>query len=260
MLTYYYDVKDENELPKGSKFVDPYDKQVFYVKDKESLPNFIKRIQQSRDQLGHRKILDKDLRQLVIDSLVISSSRAIMKKYFMQKTAFPTMQSLLSFITTLAYSLINSNNVSVKDQERRLSDCFNGCSFHKSSKVSGLSELTKNLVNKVVNSVSGMQLDKTKYELANMPLGSCGMCGGCQLSNKKHLSAQSVLAGLHPESIERILRVYGSSSFGRCWQLREALENPKLKQILISKLQNCNIDAVELLKEYEEEIKTSGGI
>lgn len=255
MLTYYFDIKNEDILPQGAIFKDPYDKNIFRVKAGETLPNFIKRIQESREEKKYRPILDTDLRQLVIDSLVMSMNKNHVRTYFTQRTAFPTMQSILAFITTLAYELVNSNGVSVKQQEERLDNCLDDCAFHKPPGMLNFSNATNKLINKVVGFVSATDLRKTRQELENEPIGNCAMCGGCNLLEKKKFTASGVLAGLTPDALDRILRVYGPKAFGRCWQLRECIEDPKLKPIMISKLERTSVNGPELLKQYESATK-----
>lgn len=254
-MIFYFDVQDENKLPERAFFLDPYDKEKFVVKSGESLPDFIKRVQESREAKGYQAILEPDLRQLIVDSLVISNPGGRTEKYFIQRTTVPSANNVLAFITTLAYNLIRSDSISVKQREERLNDCLDGCSFHKAPGLFNLSSSASWIVDKLTSLVAAADLTKTKYELNNVPIGNCAMCGGCKLKDKTKYSTAAVLAGLAPEALDRILAVYGPESFGRCWQLREIAQDPKLRNTFLKKLEQTTRSGVEQFKTYEESLK-----
>lgn len=261
MLTYYYDIKDESRIPQDSSFKDPYDYHIHKPNPNESLPDFIKRIEKGREKRKCPKIPSKDLRQLVIDQLLMTTkNKELIPTYFVQKKTMPSFSAVLGFITTVAYDLTKGGGISVKQQEERLSKCIDGgCTFNRSSTIGGINKAAVKIVAKLTDTIKANDMAKTRYELdpkLDKKIGNCAMCGGCNLREKKHYSTQGVVAGLAPEGLDRILPVYGSDSFERCWQLKEAVENPKTRKALEDKLRYCkNVNGLEVLKEYDEKKK-----
>lgn len=261
MLTYYYDIKDESRIPQDSSFKDPYDYHVHKPNKDESLPDFIKRIEKGRAKRKCPTIPTKDLRQLVIDQLLMTmKNKPQIPDYFVQKKTMPSFSAVLGFITTVAYDLSKGGGISVKKQEERLSKCIDGgCTFNRHNSVGGFSKATVSIVAKLTDHIKTNDMAKTRYELdpkLDAKIGNCAMCGGCNLREKKHYSTEGVVNGLAPEGLDRILPVYGAESFERCWQLKEALENPKTRKALEHKLQYCkNVNGLEVLKEHDEKKK-----
>lgn len=256
MLTYYYDIKSEDSIPLDGSFTDPYDRHVHKPNRDESLPDFIKRIEQGRAKRNCPTFPTKDLRQLVIDQLLMTCDKATIQRYFVKKKALPGLSSVFSLITTVAYDLTNKSKLSVKEKERRLEDCVNGCPFNRKASVGGFSKSATNFVAKLTKAVKTQDITKTRYEtdpVLRAKVGNCAMCGGCNLIEKKEYSTEGIVAGLTSESLDRILPVLGTKTFSNCFQIREGIENPKTRKAMENRLAGCkNVDGLALLKEYED--------
>jgi hypothetical protein len=162
----------------------------------------------------------------------------------------------MAALTTLAFNLVKGGKgISVKQQEDRLANCFDNCIFHKSPSLFRFSEAASWLIEKATDFVTVHDLEQTKYERKGATIGSCAMCGGCKLKEKVKMSAPAVFAGLAPEALDRILAVYGDDAFKRCWQLREAAQDPKLREKMLVKLRYTNNNGEQHFKTYEEKLK-----
>lgn len=246
----YYDLIDQSKLPINARYVDPYDHNIFLVTSKtESLDWFIEQIVNYRESKGFPSLFKTDLRQLVLASLFESSTPDQRKQYFQVRTAPPTMSQLLTLSKTLAVEAVHSNNVGAKQREERAAKCNDDCKFH--SRAGGWKESIKKAIVKVVG------LDKLNKSEEEDKLGNCLMCGGCALAPKVRFEIRSVLAGLPPEYIDRLINVYGIKAFDKCWILQDAINNPRAREILQGKLANGKSKGADLLKAYlmNKEIK-----
>lgn len=229
MLNHFYDLIDEKKLPPGSRFVDPYDHTIFQVQIKEELPQLINRIITNREDKGYPKLLESELRQLVIANLFESCPASVMEKYFVKRAAFPQISQMLSVVKALAVENTKLNNVSLQKRENRALKCLDNCVFHSNG-----SKWSKTATS-VVNSFAG--LDNLITSEPEKALGVCKMCGGCSLQSKVKFSLESVLAAVTPEQLKTYLRLYGASGYGKCWIFSEALSNPKMRSLLMKKIE-----------------------
>lgn len=244
----YYDLIDNSKIPPNSKYVDPYDHTTFTPLSKtETLDNFLNRIAEHRKNEGSPEIFKTDLQHLVLASFYESSTPEQRRNYFTTRVVPPTMSQAISLAKTLAAESIHSNNVSAKHREERARKCGaandpDKCKFHNTS--SSWKEGIKNLIMKVVG------LDKLNKSDAEEHLGNCMMCGGCALGPKVRFEVMSILAGLAPESIDKLINVYGIKAFDKCWILTDSINHPRAREILKGKLQNGQSQGADLLKAY----------
>lgn len=240
MLNYYYDLHNDDQLPVGGKFFDPYDRTLFRTQLNTTLPEFIKQIKISREEKEYPQLLDSELHQLVVASLYESCPPQLRGKYFVKRVATANLSQVVSLATTLAYNLIHHENAaSLKTREQRAAKCLDKCIFHRQG-----SSWSK-VVSKVINSITGLK-DLVQSE-SETKLGTCGMCGGCNLQDKVKLPLVSIIAGLHPERLDLLVRAYKEKAFSKCWIAEEALQNAVTKKYLSNRLKNGEAEGLKYL-------------
>lgn len=243
MLNHYYDLKDESRLPSNSKFLDPYDLTTFTVNSpSENLASFLKRIADHREKHQYPKVVESDLRELVVASLLESTPKEKISEYFVPMKALPTAAQTYSLAKAMARELIHTSKTSLKAADERGKKCL-GCAFHQRSKT--WSKPVADAIPKLVG------LGGASVSEINKSLGSCGMCG-CPLSNKVRFSMMPVLASVTPEQFDKLLRLYGSQAFERCWILKEALEDNVTRDVLQKKLNAGSANGGSLLSAYNQ--------
>lgn len=239
----YYDLTDQSKIPENSKYVDPYDHTTFTATSKtETLDQFINRIISYRQSKGFPEIFKTDLYHLVLASLYQSSTPDQRKAYFSIRTVPPSLTQLVSLSKSMATEIIHGNNVSAKHREERAAKCNDNCRFHNTS--SSWRESVKNAIVKIVG------LDKLNKSEEESKLGNCMMCGGCSLQGKVRFEIMSIIAGLPPEYLDKLINVYGIKAFDKCWILQDSINNLKTREILQKKLANGKANGAPLLQAY----------
>lgn len=224
----YFDLIDENRLPPGARFVDPYDLTVFDTKTNQTLTEFITLYEAARTEKHQPQITQTELKRLVVDSLYESSSPKNRANYFQQLKTPPNFVQAYHFIRTTAQTLIQGNHTPQVQRENRAQHCLNNCKFH--SRSSNWSKPVK----KAISNLVGIQ--ENTVSTAEKMLGSCMGCGGCALQPKVGYTTQSVIANLTPDQIDMMIRVYGNQIFTQCWMFEESLQDPTVYQLLRNKI------------------------
>lgn len=231
LAQFYYDLKDSNSLPPGSRFLDPYDHTPYLPNQGESLEQFIKRVEDDRTQkysAGCPAIVSEELKQLVVDSLFATTANKHTEKYFERKPVPITQDQVFSFIKATALNLISGVQTSPKKRKDRALHCLSGCQFHRTSRQ------WNKAITKIISKVVGIKEALISEE--EKALGVCTMCGGCALQPKVTYPLQSVLASITPDQLDDMLRKYGNSAFEVCWIFKESLSDPAAHQLLFSKI------------------------
>lgn len=234
----YFDLIDDNTLPPGARFVDPFDQTPFLPQSGETLINFISRFNQSRIEKNYDPLHPAELRMLIIDCFYESASPKVRKDYFVEKTATPSLAEIFQFSKTLAKTLIWEKKPAPKQRQARAKLCNSGCTFHSTSST------WKDSLTNTIKTVIGIK-DLTSSE-EEKKLGKCNLCG-CALKAKVAFPLVPVLAELTPEQIDRMLRTYSTDAFKKCWIFEESLKDPAAHELLYRKLATLNSNAPRVL-------------
>lgn len=234
--TTYYDLKDENSLPLGTKFVDPYDNTIYVVKPRETLAQLMTRISEHREQSNHPMLSPPELKALVISFLAETCDVKTLHQYFKPMAIHPQFSQVFSLARAVTHEIIHSQDVSPAQRAERAKHCL-ACPKHEARAVPP----------KLVNIALSGIFSNRSFEGQN-ELGRCGMCG-CGLVNKVKFQVINILAELHPEQIDLMLRLVGKKAFDICWIFKEAINNPTTKRLLESKMKAGRAGGMELLQE-----------
>lgn len=237
----YYDLKDESNLPPNATFVDPYDGFSYAVQPKETLSQFMSRILERRRSQGYPEMFPAEFKAIVVISLSNQADKKILDTYFIQKSVTPTVSEMISLASTTVSQLKQRSHVSYLTRQVRADKC-NGCALHNNKKL--IKPSITSLATKLVGLNEVVQSEKEKG------LGVCGVCG-CGLQAKVKYETMAVLAGLTPEQLAKIVRVYGDNAFEKCWILNEAVNNPAVEQALAKKLAIAGSEYVAKMHEYK---------
>lgn len=226
LFNQYYDLKNESQLPPGAVFIDPTDNATYTVKSHESLDDFTKRIESSREQRGNVSLFPHQLKLLIKISLAESVPQAIRNIFFTLKAAVPSTSELIKLAKTVSAQYRSGRALSYNHRQERAAKC-NACVFHRKS-----AEVNEKLLDGI-EKVAGLEhINESPTEQA---LGMCGMCG-CGLRSKIKFSLMSTLATIGPEELSRILSSYKYKAYDKCWILNEAVEDSHAKKLLVGKL------------------------
>ena len=255
MANHFYDLKNDNYLPLGAKFIDPYDNSTFLVSRNETLSNFTNLINKSRADKNY-PILEKDhLRSLIVASLLETTPTRDVPKYFERKTMSATLTQMFGFARSVVNERLTKNTVSTVQMKNRLENHCKGCKLRKAHSSWGIS------VNKIVDKTMGLSDDKESDKVINIQdnsgisknqedsIGTCNMCG-CGLKKKIKITNQSALVGVAPEQLDKLLKTYGEKAFDVCWIINEALASPVGKKLLQAKLRSGKANGEILLNKY----------
>jgi hypothetical protein len=248
-LVQYYFLKDASRLPPTASFTDPFDMQVYNAKRHESLEDFINRIQKSREEKGLIPIVAGDLKDLVEVSLVEGATKKELNLFFDRKSVPVSTSQVRSFAQNVIQELKSPAYVTYAQRQVRADKCF-GCKLHKSRGT------TNPLAMKFINTMLGLaQIASSDKE---KELGSCGMCG-CNLQSKIRLSVKSVIAGLLPEQLAKLLSVYQEKAFSSCWMLEEGMKDPHMNSLLASKIKHSGPATQHFHASYTNKVKNKNG-
>lgn len=243
----YYDLKSVNNLPLKSKFVDPYDGHAYIPRKEDTLDSFIDRIVKEKKERKTPEMFPNELRSAVILSLSEECPKQDLNIYFIQKAIPPSVSELLSVTKTTIAQIKNNIQVTYKKRQERADVCFsNKCRLH--SKYTIINPAAIALVEKVM-SINTLNTSEKEHAL-----GSCGMCG-CGLVAKNKLNVMNILAGLTPGHLAKLIKPMQEKAFDSCWILKESLDDPKTKKLLIGKLKNVVPDQSHLAYIYEHQKK-----
>jgi hypothetical protein len=227
-----YVLKDNNKLPNGAKFIDPYDAYNLYTEINDTLDIFLGKINNRRISISQPTIDRLILEPVVVSMLYESSNDTDRNKYFRATTSMATIANIKNVAKAMYYQAKNNENVPLKTQKERATMC-GGCAFNDKN-----SSWTA-IATQVVNSISSTE------DLVDFPekqnLGSCLACGGCDLKAKVGYGINSLVESLSDDSIEVMSQFFGLKNFvSKCFILKEGIESPNTKQKLISKLTKLN--------------------
>ncbi len=240
MFTHYYDLKDDNNLPPNSFFKDPLDDTKYITSPKESLDQFINKIQTSRAEKGLPQFFHKDIRELVVAILAEAAPQHILQQYFVQKSMMAQTSQLIGVAKTIASQYLKNGHASYNLRQERAAKCL-GCKLHKTT--GGFSSTAVNMVNKLAG------LDEVVQSAKEKQLGTCTMCG-CGMQSKIRFPILSVIAGIIPEDLRKLLSLYGPLGFEKCWVLNETTKESKLRVLLEAKLRVLGAQASSYLTAY----------
>lgn len=257
MFRTYYDLKNPDQLPKSSFFVDPYDNYTYKPEEKEPFLQFVKRIHDNRQTLGHPDIPDKELRTLILVSLAETASERDLRNFFTPKALLPEAGELVGLAKTILKQRVASATdqpVSYLKRQSRASKCL-GCRLHQSRSTFG--EFISKTIEKVAGIKDMIQSEKEKA------LGTCGACG-CGLQAKVKFDIYPAISGLQSKQVGQMLRAYGSKAFSKCWILDESLKEGHTKKVLEGLVKQCGPSDENLLKTHlqdklKEAVKDSSG-
>ena len=245
MVLTYYVLKSETNLPPGTFFLDPYDHEKYTPSANESLTDFIARIKEARKTKNAPSPTDVEWRMLVNESLFVTTPEQRRGEFFIPKQTTPGIREVLAFARTVVSQIHVGDGVPISIRQKRARDfCLNSCALHQTSK----NWNDKAKVAETISAMAGASGVGTYPE--EKRLGTCGMCG-CGLSNKVRFSAQAAFASLSPDDLDKILRVYGSQAFDKCWILKECVDSPTLLQHLRNKAAAGHAHGRDLLNAYE---------
>lgn len=239
-ITQYYFLKDDSKLPPSASFIDPIDGAQYKAKPHESLQNFISSIQKSREEKGLPAIVASDLKDLVEVSLVEVASKKELKRFFELRATPVSASQIRSFAQNLIQELRSPGHVSYETRQSRADKCLS-CKFHKAH------GQTNETAKKVITRLLGLsQIEQSEKEKS---LGLCGMCG-CNLQAKTRLSLVSVIAGVLPEQLQKLLATYREKAFDTCWILNEGIRDDQAKKYLLPKLKRSGPRTEHLYDVY----------
>lgn len=228
----YWDIKDDNKLPPKSFFIDPYDYTRYALEPAESLSVFIKRIASGRAYNGAPILEYHELRALVVAFLEKLVPDKHLKDYFIEKATIPSASTVFSFASTIVRQMISADSVSQAQAENRATFCLQ-CPYHTPA------SMASNMVSFGVNKITPGKKEPLRVIIDGGQdadsLGKCGMCG-CALKAKVRMGIYSIIGGILPEHVSRILRTLGLKAFKACWIMDEASTNPATAAIFKDKV------------------------
>lgn len=243
MFQYYFDLKNDDKLPLGAKFIDPYDNEEFVVEKEQTLPDFISKIQNSRVSKGQPKVQHDQMRVFVVSSLYETTNEKLRNIFFKQVKSSPEISQIIGVTKTMVNELVHGHKeIPGALRQKRALKCM-GCKLHKPS--GGWSASANRLIKNIVG------LKDVKQSKEEQKLGTCGMCG-CGLAKKVQFSAGASLNGVSPQNLDKLMMMYREKAFDTCWVLNETVRDEKWGIVLRKKLQKGIVNSEPFLDKYLE--------
>ena len=239
----YYGLKTLAKLPVGASFVEPIDKATFIVESGQTMPQFIKKIQEYREKKGFEEIEKNQLLMMIEMALFESTPQEIKKQYFVKKPTPPTLKDVSRYMNFVLKKALNKQSPSNRLRQGRASKCLN-CPQHKKY---------ANKVESKMNLLSRKLLKTVKLDNLG-ELGSCMACG-CNMELKIGQPILPVLASTSPQMVQKIVNPLGKKAFESCWILNEGLTLDAYRPSTLSKINKASPRTQELLQEYIADAK-----